>query len=237
MTNPRGAKKQTKTSGQTTLAIDVETRNALNEFVLKYNEQKGKNDKELTAKNFIGEALDYFKRNHIDFSSDVVAPQTTTIVEQRNDEMERVLQVLSAMISRQDKFEQALLQIAKNTERKQRKQLEAPKQEHPTNRPKIDLETMGEVLKVWRIKNNLSKYAVAKQTGLHTNVVTNIEQGKDVSLASFLKYASMFLCVVNTEEHFDVMKYFEVYRGGLSSANSKEREQILKERETYLNKE
>lgn len=237
MANQRVGKKQSKTSGQTTLAIDVEIRNKLNEYLDDYNKNKGKNDKELTAKNFIGEALDYFRRNNIDFSSDVVAPQTTTIVEQRNDEMEHVLQVLSAMISRQDKFEQALIQIAKNTEKKPRKQLEAPKPEQPTNRPKTDLETMGEVLKVWRIKNDLSKYAVAKQTGLHTNVVTNIEQGKDVSLASFLKYASMFICVVNTEEYFDVMKYFEVYRGGLSSANSKEREQILKERETYLNKE
>lgn len=44
----------------TTLAIDPAVRDKLNKFVSEYNLNKGKNEKELTAKYFISIAIDYF---------------------------------------------------------------------------------------------------------------------------------------------------------------------------------
>lgn len=51
--------------GNTTLAIDPTTRDRLNELVNEYNNNKSDNDKELTAKDFISIAVNYFMDNKI----------------------------------------------------------------------------------------------------------------------------------------------------------------------------
>lgn len=50
--------------GNTTLAIDPIVRDKLNRFVSEYNLSKGANEKELTAKDFISIAIDYFAKNN-----------------------------------------------------------------------------------------------------------------------------------------------------------------------------
>ena len=49
----------------TTLAIDPAVRDKLNKFVSEYNLNKGQNEKELTAKDFISIAIDYFSKNRM----------------------------------------------------------------------------------------------------------------------------------------------------------------------------
>lgn len=51
--------------GNTTLAIDPSTRDKLNKLVNEYNINKSDNDKELTAKDFISIAVNYFIDNNI----------------------------------------------------------------------------------------------------------------------------------------------------------------------------
>ena len=55
------------------VAVSTETRDRLNNLVKNLNKVKGSNEKELTAKDFIQQAVEYFERNKIDPTSDVVA--------------------------------------------------------------------------------------------------------------------------------------------------------------------
>ena len=55
------------------VAVSTETRERLNELVKNLNKGKGQNERELTAKDFIQQAVEYFERNNIDPTSDVVA--------------------------------------------------------------------------------------------------------------------------------------------------------------------
>ena len=55
------------------VAVSTETRERLNELVKNLNKSKGQNERELTAKDFIQQAVEYFERNKIDPTSDVVA--------------------------------------------------------------------------------------------------------------------------------------------------------------------
>lgn len=51
--------------GNTTLAISPLVRDKLNKFIAEYNSTKKSEDKELTAKDFISLAVDYFMENKI----------------------------------------------------------------------------------------------------------------------------------------------------------------------------
>lgn len=97
-----------------------------------------------------------------------------------------------------------------------------------------NLQTMGEVLMVWRKKYGLSRYAVCKLTGLNPKAVKNIEEGKDVSLSTFLAYAELFL--ERASNPLDVMNYYLVYKGGNSSIAPRLKFSILQERMEFSKK-
>lgn len=97
-----------------------------------------------------------------------------------------------------------------------------------------NLQTMGEVIMVWRKKYGLSRYSVAKLTGLNPKAVKNIEEGKDVSLSTFLAYAELF--IDNTSNPLDVMNHYQIYKGGKNNIAPRLKFAILEERKEFSKK-
>ena len=205
--------------GNTTLAIDKETRDRLNVFVEAYNAKNHPNQKELTAKNFIAVALDYFQRTGIDFNSDVVSVPTTTeqAPSQELSEVKEMFMALSKMYAdtnlKVTAIGQGIQQGFENLgERQNETRLLLESKDKRTEKDdKLmefqHLKYMGETLKYWRKKNNISIYTLSQKTRINFHAIKNIEAGnKSVQLKTFLRYAWY---IKETDQDFNLM---EVYR-------------------------
>lgn len=74
----------------------------------------------------------------------------------------------------------------------------------------INLKKMGEVLKYWRKKNNISLYDLSNTMQINYHALRNIEEGnQNVQLKIFLRYI-WFIKWTNTQ--FDVMYVYEQWR-------------------------
>lgn len=200
--------------GNTTLAIDVETRDRLNDFVKKYNKANPQ-AKEMTAKNFIALALDYFQRTGADITSD--GAETLPAQNEMIAKLDSILKGIVDVNLKTTAIGQGLTTIHDN----QVKQIEGTQENilllttkrYVLNKDEKDMEydnltKLGEVLKAWRLKRGLSAYKASESMKINYRVLRNIELGKDVYLRSFLRYANY---IESNDSEFNVWTYYKCW--------------------------
>ena len=202
------------------VAVSTETRDRLNDLVKNLNKVKGSNEKELTAKDFIQQAVEYFERNNIDPTSDVVAvptkPQSGTTDKALLDKLDSILKLTADNALKVTAIGQGMNQQFTEL----RTTIEAKQKRLPKQMTDEELEIMktkeqllsdiGKIFKFWRLRAKLNKNEMAKQMGVTYNAITRIEEGKDTNLSTFL----LFLARMNKiDSSLDFWTLFTNYRG------------------------
>lgn len=178
------------------VAVSTETRERLNELVKNLNKSKGQNERELTAKDFIQQAVEYFERNHIDPTSDVVAAprQEQTTDKALLDKLDSILKLTADNALKVTAIGQGMNQgfadLRTTIETKQKrlpKELTNEEKEIMKTKEQL-LSDIGKIFKFWRLRAKLNKNEMAKQMGVTHSAITRIEEGKDTNLSTALLY-------------------------------------------------
>ena len=210
------------------VAVSTETRDRLNELVKNLNKGKGQNKRELTAKDFIQQAVEYFERNHIDPTSDVVAAprqeQPGTTDKALLDKLDSILKLTADNALKVTAIGQGMNQgFAELRTTIETKQKRLPKEltDEEINIMKTKeqlLSDIGQIFKFWRLRAKLNKNEMAKQMGVTHSAITRIEEGKDTNLSTALLYIDR---MNEIDSSLDFWTLFMNYRGKVTKWQSK----------------
>lgn len=210
------------------VAVSTETRERLNELVKNLNKSKGQNERELTAKDFIQQAVEYFERNNIDPTSDVVAAprqdQSGTTDKALLDKLDSILKLTADNALKVTAIGQGMNQgfadLRTTIETKQKrlpKELTDEEKEIMKTKEQL-LSDIGQIFKFWRLRAKLNRNEMAKRMGVTYNAISRIEEGKDTNLSTALLYIDR---MNEIDSSLDFWTLFMNYRGKATKWQSK----------------